>query len=430
MNILIVGSGAREHCLAWSVLRSQEAAKVYLAPGNGGTKDLDARAENISIAATDTESLLKFAIEKHIDLTIVGPEQPLELGIVNLFRAAGKKITGPTKEAARLETSKAFAKAFMYRHQIPTAAFETFTSHVAAKNYVSQHTYPQVIKASGLAAGKGVIVAMNEREAFAALEEMFEQKVFGSAAQEVVIEAFMQGEEASLFVFTDGVNYKLLPAAQDHKRIGVGDTGKNTGGMGAYSPAPVVTAEVLRQAQEKIIEPTLRGMRAEGNPFTGFLYVGVMIENETPRVVEFNVRLGDPETEAVLPLLESKLLEVLVACESGALAGFDVVVKPLAASTVVMASGGYPDLYQTGKVITGQCHYQDGEDVMIFHAGTKSEHGKLRTAGGRVLAVTSLAATLAESLEKTYDAVSQIHFEGAYYRSDIGHRASVKRFEK
>lgn len=421
MNILLIGSGGREHALAWAIEKHPDLTTLYVAPGNGGTRSLGSRVENMLIAATDIDALLTLAIEKKIDLTIVGPEQPLEKGIVNQFTERGLKIIGPTREAAQLETSKAFSKAFMARHRIPTAAFQTFDSLAEATEYIRRiKNYPQVIKASGLAAGKGVVIAMTEPEALETLSEIFDKKVFGAAGSEVVIEEFMQGEEASVFILTDGKNYKLLPTAQDHKRIGEGDTGKNTGGMGAYSPAPIVTPEVMRQVEEHIIIPTLEGMVAEAMPYAGFLYIGLMIENGVPKTVEFNARLGDPETQVIIPLLEKNILDVLLQSASGKLGESEMRFKRGAATTVVMASGGYPDHFETGKLITGQCHYENGKDVIVFHAGTKFEHGKLTTSGGRVLSVTALGDTLKESIEKAYDAVDQIHFDGAVYRKDIG----------
>lgn len=430
MNILIVGSGARENALAWSILKDGRIQKLYIAPGNGGTRELGAIAENIDIKATDIDALLSFAKEKQIDLTVVGSEQPLELGIVNLFEKHGLKIIGPTKEAAQLETSKAFAKAFMLRHQIPTARFNIFDNHLDAQNFVeAQSRFPIVIKASGLAAGKGVVVAMHKGDALVALNAIFIEKVFAEAGREIVIEEFMQGEEASVFIITDGKHYKLFATAQDHKRIGEGDTGKNTGGMGAFAPAPVVTPDIMRQVESQIIIPTLRGMQAEGAPFRGFLYVGLMIDNAEPKVVEFNARLGDPETQVILPLLETSFLDVLLATTNGLLGESELPLSPKSAATVVMVSKGYPDRYETNKVVTGQCHFELNcypdvrNDVMIFHAGTKFENGKLYTTGGRVLSITAVADTLEESLEKCYDTISQIHFEGAYFRRDIGNRA-------
>ena len=434
MNILIIGSGAREHALAWSILKDNRVQKLYLASGNGGTRELGAIAENISIKPTDIDALVKFAKEKKIDLTIVGPEQPLELGIANQFEAQGLNIIAPTKKAAKLETSKAFAKAFMQRHNIPTAAFVTFTNYHEAKAYIETlTTFPIVIKASGLAAGKGVVIATHKGDALETLRAIFEKRVFGEAGNEIVVEEFMQGEEASVFIITDGTHYKLFASAQDHKRIGEGDIGKNTGGMGAYAPAPIVTREVMQKVETDIIQPTLRAMREEGTPYRGFLYIGLMIDKGKPKVVEFNARLGDPETQVILPLLKNRLLDVLIATKEGRLNQIEMQIADKVAATVVMASKGYPDNYATGKVITGQCHFELAcysdvrDDVMIFHAGTKFENGKLYTTGGRVLSVTAVANTLEESLNRCYEAIAQIHFEGAYFRRDIGWRALTKK---
>jgi len=434
MNILIIGNGAREQALAWSILKDNRVQKIYLASGNGGTRELGALAENIPIKPTDIDALLTFAKEKNIDITIVGPEQPLELGIANRFEAQGLNIIAPTKEAAQLETSKAFAKAFMQRHNIPTAKFVTFTNHLEAKVYIETlTTFPIVIKASGLAAGKGVVIAMHKGDALETLRAIFEERLFGEAGSEIIIEEFMQGEEASVFIITDGTHYKLFPSAQDHKRIGEGDIGKNTGGMGAYAPAPIVTPKVMQKVEMRIIQPTLRAMREEGTPYRGFLYIGLMIDGGEPKVVEFNARLGDPEAQVILPLLKNSFLDVLLAAKEGRLNEIEMEIADKVAATVVMASKGYPDNYTTGKVITGQCHFELAcytdvrDDVMIFHAGTKFENGKLYTNGGRVLSVTAVADTLEESLKACYDAIAQIHFEGAYFRRDIGWRALKKK---
>ncbi len=434
MNILIIGNGAREQALAWSILKDSRVRKVYIASGNGGTRELGTLAENVPIKPTDIDALVTFAKEKNIDLTIVGPEQPLELGITNRFQAHGLNIIAPTKEAAQLETSKAFAKAFMQRHHIPTAAFVTFTNHHDAKAYIETlTTFPIVIKASGLAAGKGVVIAMHKGDALETLRAIFEERLFGEAGKEIIIEEFMQGEEASVFIITDGTDYKLFASAQDHKRIGEGDIGKNTGGMGAYAPAPIVTPEVMQKVETRIIQPMLHAMQEEGMPYHGFLYIGLMINGGEPKVVEFNARLGDPEAQVILPLLKNSFLDVLLATKEGRLNEIEMEMSDKVAATVVMASKGYPDNYTTGKVITGQCHFELAcytdvrDDVMIFHAGTKFENGKLYTNGGRVLSVTAVADTLEESLRRCYEAISQIHFEGAYFRRDIGWRALKRK---
>ncbi len=433
MNILVVGNGGREHALAWALSKSPEVEKIFVAPGNGGIRYLGSIAEAVEIAATDIDALVQFAHSKKIDLTVVGPEQPLSLGIADRFQHEHLTIFAPTKRAAQLETSKAFAKAFMQRHNIPTAPFRHFTDYDAARTYISsRQAFPIVVKASGLAGGKGVTVAYHKGDALEALTALFEKKVFGDAGAEVIIEEFLPGEEASVFLITDGIHYKILPTAQDHKRIGDGDTGKNTGGMGAYAPAPIVTPEVLHKIEARIIEPTLRGMREEGNLYQGFLYVGLMIHADEPRVVEFNARLGDPEAQVVLPLLRTPLLEVLLAALHGNLSSCSLEILPKFAATVVMASQGYPDRYETGKLITGHCHFdstcssEGGSEIVVFHAGTRFEHGKLYTAGGRVLAVSAISETLEQALKDAYEAVSHIHFDGAVYRRDIGKKGLAR----
>ncbi|ACD89558.1 phosphoribosylamine/glycine ligase [Chlorobium limicola DSM 245] len=426
MNVLIIGSGAREHAFAWSIAKSDRVERIFVAPGNGGTAMMGGKVANISVKAADISELLDFARQHHIGLTVVGPEQPLEQGIVDRFREAGLKVIGPVQAAARLESSKVFAKEFMRRHGIPTSGYRVFNRKDEALAYIqalSSDRFPQVIKASGLCAGKGVIVAAEREEALLALREIFEDRIFGSAADEVVIEEFLRGEEASVFVLTDGRSYRLFLSAQDHKRIGEGDTGKNTGGMGAYAPAPIVTGEVLRKVEERIILPALRGMIADGSPYTGFLYVGLMIDRGEPFVVEFNARLGDPETQVVLPLLKSDLFDALLASVDGGLSEVPFEMYEMSAATVVVASGGYPDAFETGKSVTIDAGAEAADGVMIFHAGTVLNDGNLETSGGRVLSVTALGATLKESVDCAYQAVDRIHFEGAYYRRDIGAKA-------
>jgi phosphoribosylamine---glycine ligase len=426
MNILIIGSGAREHAMAWAALRNGKVSRLFVAPGNGGTAMMGGRVANVPIKATDVDALLEFARSEAIDLTVVGPEQPLELGIVNRFRIAGLRIVGPASEAARLETSKVFAKDFMKRHGIPTAGYHVFHDVAAANKHVemlSASSWPQVIKASGICAGKGVIIALDNEEALAANTAMFESRIFGDAADEVVYEDFLTGQEASVFALTDGRDYRLFLSAQDHKRIGEGDTGKNTGGMGAYAPAPLVTPEVMRKVEERIIRPTLEGMAAEGYPYTGFLYVGLMIDRGEPSVVEFNARLGDPETQVVLPLLKSDFVDALQASLDGELDSVPFEMHDGAGATVVMASAGYPDDYETGKKITIDQAVAGIAGVTVFHAGTKQEGQELVTAGGRVLTVTALGGTLQEALDRAYEGIGKIRFEGAYFRRDIGAKA-------
>lgn len=427
MKVLIIGGGAREHALAWAVARSGKVSKVYVAPGNGGTSMMGGKVESVALRATDVEGLLRFAVNESVDLTVVGPEQPLELGVVDCFREEARKIIGPTKHAAQLETSKVFAKDFMKRYGIPTADYDVFTDVHAANTHIelltSDDSFPQVIKASGLAAGKGVVIADTKEQALQANTAMFEERVFGDAANQVVIESFLKGEEASIFVLTDGTDYRFFLPSQDHKRIGEGDTGKNTGGMGAYAPAPLVTGDVLKKVEERIIVPTLEGMRKEGTPYTGFLYIGLMIDNGEPSVVEYNARLGDPEAQAVLPLLHSDLLGALEASLDGTLGEVPFEMKEGTAATVVLASKGYPDSYETGKEISIESELEELDDVMLFHAGTSFDGEKLATSGGRVLSVTAVAPTLRESIDLAYNAVGYVEFEGVYYRRDIGAKA-------
>ncbi len=428
MKVLVIGSGAREHAMALAVSESRRVDTVYVAPGNGGTALMGGKVANVPLKSSDLEGLLHFVEKNGIELTVVGPEHPLELGIVDLFRSAGQKIIGPTQAAARLESSKAFAKEFMQRNGIPTAAYHHFTDISAADAYIekaaSTGTFPLVIKASGLCAGKGVFIAMNADEAHAATSDLFEERIFGAAADEVIIEEFLHGEEASVFLLTDGTSYRLFLPAQDHKRIGDGDTGKNTGGMGAYAPAPLVTPDVMKKVEERIIRPTLRGMAEEGNPYTGFLYVGLMIDKGEPSVVEYNARLGDPETQVVLPLLKSDFIAALSACYDGSLAGTPFEMHAgKSASTVVIASGGYPDHYENGKEISIDDAVASMPQCMVFHAGTSLQDERLITAGGRVFSVTALGDTLRESIDRAYRAAGKISFEGAYCRKDIGAKA-------
>jgi phosphoribosylamine--glycine ligase len=424
MNVLIIGSGAREHAMAWAVARSDKVSNVFVAPGNGGTAMMGGKIRNVAIKTTDIDALIGLVSEESIGLTVVGPEQPLEAGIVNRFHKAGLKIVGPSAEAAHLETSKVFAKEFMQRQGIPTAGYEVFRDYASARAFLeSCGSFPQVIKASGLCAGKGVVVAMSRDEALEAIHEFFESRIFGEAADEVLIEEFLTGQEASVFALTDGENYRLFLSAQDHKRIGEGDTGKNTGGMGAYAPAPLVTPEVMRRVEEQVIKPTLAGMKAEGYPYTGFLYVGLMIDNGQPSVVEYNARLGDPETQVVLPMLRSDLFDALMASVEGRLEVVPFEMQEGAAATVVMASAGYPDAYETGRTITIDPSVNDMEGVLVFHAGTRTEGSHLVTAGGRVLSVTACAGSLGEALDMAYSGVAAIRFDGAVFRRDIGAKA-------
>jgi phosphoribosylamine---glycine ligase len=427
LTVLIVGGGGREHALGWALARCAARPRLLFAPGNAGTATL---GENVSVSATDVDALTRLAGERGADLTIVGPEGPLVAGLVDRFEAEGLPVVGPTAAAARLEGSKAFAKAFMQRHNIPTAAFRTFARHeaTAARAYADAAARPLVVKASGLAAGKGVVLCAAAAEAHAALDDAFGVGEgtgrFGTAGDEVVVEDLMTGEEASLFVLTDGVSYALLPPAQDHKRLLDGDAGPNTGGMGAYAPAPVLTPRLVGRVCREIVEPTLAAMMAEGHPFRGILYVGLMLTDEGPKVVEFNARLGDPETQAVLPLLETDFLEVTEALAHRRLDRLRIAASDGSAATVVLAAAGYPDAPRAGDVITGLEEAAAVPGAHVFHAGTRvREDGQIVTAGGRVLAVTGVGHTLADALRRAYEATDRIHFEGKQVRRDIGHRA-------
>ena len=423
MKILVIGSGGREHALAWKLAQSEKASRVYVAPGNGGTAR-ETVLENLPI--TDPKELCQWALAEKVDLTVVGPEAPLAAGVVDIFRAAGLRIFGPTQAAAQLESSKAFSKAFMQRHGIPTAAFDTFTDAAAAHAYVERLGAPIVIKADGLAAGKGVVVAMTLQEAHDAVDFMLVDNKYGVAHNEggarVVIEEFLEGEEASFIVLCDGKNVVALATSQDHKRLKDGDQGPNTGGMGAYSPAPVVTADVHARAMREVILPTVRGMEKDGIPYTGFLYAGLMIDAQGhPKTLEFNCRMGDPETQPILMRLKSDLVEVLGAAVDGRLDQVDLQWDRRTALGVVMAAHGYPDSPRKGDAITGQP--QDEDDAMVFHAGTQLEGGVLRTSGGRVLCVTALADNVKQAQQRVYDMARGIYFDGAQYRRDIGYRA-------
>ncbi len=416
MNVLLIGSGGREHALAWGISRSEQLDKLYVAPGNPGTAAL---GENVSLNTSDFQEVLKFIQDKKISLTVVGPEQPLVDGIADFLEEKGHVVFGPRKQAAMLEGSKEFAKDFMKRHGIPTAYYMVFDQHQfdeAAAYIRSNGSYPVVLKADGLAGGKGVLIPENEEEAMAALEEL-KTGSLSDAASRLVVEAFMEGEEASVFAICDGDSYKVIGNAQDHKRVGEGDTGLNTGGMGSYSPAPVLTKDVLNRVEKEILEPTIRGMKEEGYPYQGILYAGLMITEEGPKVVEYNCRFGDPECQVIVPAMKSDLLEVILACTKGDLARTDIELDDQYRCTVVMVSGGYPEAYEKGKEITG---LDELKDVLLFHAGTRSEGGRVLTNGGRVLNVVAEGDSLKEAIDRAYAEVSKIHFEKAYYRRDIG----------
>lgn len=424
MKILVVGGGGREHALAWKLAGCDSVEAVYVAPGNAGTAR-QAGVENIAIAATDIEGLADFAAERAIELTVVGPEAPLVAGIVDRFAARGLTCFGPSAAAAQLEGSKAFSKDFLARHGIPTAAYATFEDLAAAEAYIRQQGAPIVVKADGLAAGKGVVVAETEAEALAAVQEMLAGNAFGSAGHRVVIEEFMAGEEASFIVVADGERFLPFATSQDHKRRDEGDLGPNTGGMGAYSPAPVVTPEVHARIIEEVIRPTIKGMAADGHPYRGFLYAGLMIDAAgRPRVVEFNCRFGDPEAQPVLARLQSDLATVCLQAATGGLAEEELTFDPRTALGVVMAAGGYPLDYRKGDVIAGLDPAPD--DVLVFHAGTRLEQGQVMTDGGRVLCVVGLGDSVTAAAERAYAATGNIHWKDCYYRHDIGHRAIAR----
>jgi len=427
MKVLVIGSGGREHAIAWKLAQSERVQTVFVAPGNGGTA-ADPRLHNVPISTPD--DLLDFALAAQVGLTVVGPEAPLAAGVVDLFRAKGLRIFGPTQAAAQLESSKAFAKAFMQRHGIPTALYAAFTDAAPAHAHVDKHGAPIVIKADGLAAGKGVVVAMTAAEAHAAIDDMLGANSLGvqhvGGQARVVIEEFMAGEEASFIVVSDGKHVVSLATSQDHKRVGDGDTGPNTGGMGAYSPAPVVTPNVHARVMQEIIQPTIAGMAKDGTPFTGFLYAGLMIGADgKPRTVEFNCRLGDPETQPILMRLKSDLFELFMHATDGTLDQVDLQWDRRFALGVVVAAHNYPGKPRTGDPITGLP--ADAEDLMVFHAGTRLHDSQLLSSGGRVLCVTALGDSARVAQQRAYDALGGIHLDGAVWRTDIGHRAIKAR---
>jgi len=416
MKVLVIGSGGREHALAWKLKQSSGVDRIFCAPGNAGTAQL---AENVGISASDLSGLLRFAKQNDIDLTVVGPDDPLSAGIVDLFEADRLRIFGPSKSAARLESSKIFAKELMRAEKIPTAEARTFSEAQAALDYCDEVKFPIVIKADGLALGKGVIIAADSKTARSAVEAMMNERRFGEAGRRIVIEQFLQGTECSVHAFVDGEDYRLLESARDHKRIFDGDKGPNTGGMGAFSPANNWNTEMRSQLESKVMRPLIRALRKQNISFRGLLYPGLMITNEGPRVLEFNCRFGDPETQALLPRMKSDLVPLLEATIDGTIAKHSIEWDDCPSVTIVMASGGYPEKYEIGRAISGIEKAGAVEGVQIFHAGTKQVNGDIVTAGGRVLAATALGASIAEARTRAYRAVSQIHFEGCHYRGDI-----------
>ena len=419
MKVLVIGSGGREHALAWKITENKEVSRIYVAPGNAGTAT---NPNMTNVAITDIDGLVQFAKDENIDVTIVGPEAPLSQGIVDKFQAAGLKIFGPTQAAAQLESSKDFSKAFMIRHHIPTAAYETFSDAKPAHDYIDQQGVPIVIKADGLAAGKGVVVAMTNQEAHDAVDMMLGDNKFGDAGARVVIEEFLTGEEASFMVMVDGTNILPLATSQDHKRLLDGDQGPNTGGMGAYSPAPVVTPEIHAKAMREIIRPTVEGMAKDGIPFTGFLYAGLMISPDGDiKTLEFNCRMGDPETQPIFMRLKSDLLTLVLHAMNGTLDQAETEWDRRFALGVVMASANYPTTPKLGDEITGLDKQLEG--AYVFHAGTKLVNGKVVTSGGRVLCVTALGETVKFAQQQAYKMLADIEFDGAQHRTDIGYRA-------
>lgn len=424
MHVLVIGGGGREHTLAWKLAQSSLVDKIYAIPGNPGMEKIAACIDDISI--TDNAALVDFAKAKDVSLVVVGPEVPLANGAVDAFSAAGIKAFGPTKLAAAIEGSKAFSKDLMKKYGIPTAKYEVFTEAAAARAYVEKEGAPIVIKADGLAAGKGVIVALTLAEALAAVDEIMCDKAFGTAGSRVVIEECLIGEEASLLAFTDGETIVPMVSSQDHKRAYDNDEGPNTGGMGTYAPAPVVTRDVLSRVQREVLEPTIKAMQAEGRKYVGCLYAGLMITSDGPKVIEFNARFGDPETQVVLPLLEGDLAEIMLACIDGRLKDADIAWKDEAAVCVVMAAGGYPKAYQKGDAISGLEDAEAG-GALVFHAGTAKKDGAIVTDGGRVLGVVATAPEVKAAVAKAYEGVGRICFRAAHYRKDIAHRALQRR---
>ena len=425
MKVLVIGGGGREHALAWKAAQSPKVTQVFVAPGNAGTA-LEPNISNVAIGAEDVDALLEFAKTEAIDLTIVGPEAPLVLGVVDKFTSAGLRCFGPTAECAQLEGSKAFSKDFLAKHNIPTAEYKTFTDPVLAEAYIKEKGAPIVVKADGLAAGKGVIVAETEDQAIAAVKDMLEGNAFGDAGSRVVVEEFLAGEEASFIVMADGSNVIPFATSQDHKARDNGDKGPNTGGMGAYSPAPVVTDDVYQKAMELVIKPTIEGMIKDGMPYTGFLYAGLMIDTAgNPKVLEFNCRFGDPETQPIMMRLQSDLVELCDAAIDKKLDQMGIEFDPRPCLGVVMAAGGYPASYNKGDQITG-LPTEELDGAKVFHAGTKLENDKALTSGGRVLCACALGSNVTQAQKEAYKLVDQVKWDKVYYRTDIGYRAIAR----
>ncbi len=421
MQVLVIGGGGREHALVWKIKQSSRVQKIFCAPGNAGTAEI---AENLPIAADDIDSLLKFAVENDIGLTVVGPEQPLVKGIVDQFEGKGLRIFGPNARAAELEGSKSFSKDIMKKYGLPTAEYKTFNSADSARNYIESKNCPLVVKADGLAAGKGVLLCQTADEALAAVDSIMGERSFGEAGDQIVIEEFLEGEEVSLLAFSDGQTVLLMDSAQDHKAAYDGDKGPNTGGMGAYSPAPVFTETMRQKVRDKIMLPMIRAMQQEGRPYKGILYAGLMLTKTGPQILEFNARFGDPETQPLLVRMDSDIIPIFEACIDGTLDKCPLQWKNESSVCVVMAAKGYPNSYEKGKPISGLKDANALPGVAVFHAGTKEQDGEVLTHGGRVLGVTAIGEDTATAISRAYEAVEKIKWDGIHYRKDIGHRAS------
>ena len=422
INVLIVGSGGREHAFTWKASQSDLVEKIFVAPGNAGTS-LEPKAENIDISATDIDALVSFSKKEDIDLVIVGPEDPLVNGITNKFKKVGINCFGPGSIGAKLEGSKDFAKAFMKRHNIPTASYETFTDANEAKKYIQENELPQVIKADGLAAGKGVVIAEDYRTAYKTIDQFISETKYGDASSKIIIEDYLRGQELSYIVMVNGTEYLPLATSQDHKTIGEGDVGLNTGGMGAYSPVPFVNDELDFIIKKEVIEPTVRGLTEDGIAFRGFLYAGLIIDPDmNPKVLEYNCRFGDPETQPIMLRLKSDLIDMIQSCFSGRISDYEIQWDKRSAMGVVMSSIGYPESYETGKEISGLDALSNTDDTKVFHSGTRIENDNVLTNGGRVLCVTALGKNLIQSSKNAYTGVKQIDWDGYYYRKDIGFR--------
>ena len=419
MQVLVIGNGGREHALVWKIKQSPKVKAIFCAPGNAGTSEI---AENVPIAADDIEGLLQFALNKGIELTIVGPEQPLVMGIVDQFNEKGLRIFGPNAHAAELEGSKSFSKNIMNKYGLPTAEYKNFTSSEEAEEYVNDKSCPLVVKADGLAAGKGVLLCRTTEEALIAVNTIMKNRSFGAAGDQIVIEEFLEGQEISVLAFSDGKTVLLMDSAQDHKAAFDGDTGPNTGGMGAYSPAPVFTEVMQQKVRDKIMLPMVRAMKQEGRPYKGILYAGLMLTKTGPQILEFNARFGDPETQPLLVRMDSDIIPIFEACIDGTLDQCQLNWKNKSSVCVVMAAAGYPNSYEKGKLISGLKNANSIPEVVVFHAGTKKKDGKIVTNGGRVLGVTATGENTSSAIERAYEAVNQITWEGIHYRKDIGYR--------